>query len=541
MFDQDEDEKFKQMLGGILGDGPSPIEAESGPLGQMAQPQQPDAPGGGSMLSQPYMPQSSGPSGLSGYTPPPPAAAPQYLDHVQGHQFGAGDVAMLGGILAAILGGGKHRGEIAGSLAGQYGGAMMQANARADQRNQQVDQYNSQLASKDTGLERWKADQMAKQYAGNLKTRGDELALQKSREERIAEAQMAEAMKDPVAEAEAIAKARAGVALDTKRQENDMEVGTREKLGLILGKQRAEFGAPTGKGAAAGGGMNDPMKALKAKLAQAQLDGIDAGTVDPLTGKPKELPKTPAQTEREDKLNTALAPFEGTEVGDMSVWKPIASDKTTREKSRRDDAALSGALPALDAMIKLRENNGTNTGFGKEGGEVSAAYDVERGKVESALGVLKNIGVISPTEAENLSKTIPTLGPGLSDVSRMLPEAWGGGDSTLGKLKGARAEWEDLVSRGRSKYGLKAKSSGGGEQDLGTSDSGIKFSVDKGAESKFNAGEAGGFGPGDSTGKPDSGQRTVTITYTDGETESFTGSDADIQRLRGKSAVRSVQ
>jgi len=511
----DEDEKFKQMLGGIIGDGPAPYDTTTGFEQQS--------------LTPPVMPQSAG-GGFPGYTPPPAAAAPAYLDHVQGHQFGGADVAMLGGILAALLGGGKHRGEIAGSLAGQYGGAVMQANARADQRNQQVDQYNSQLASKDDPLERWKADMQAKQYAGNLQARGKELELQQQREQRIADAQAAEDAKDPVEQARLIEEARQGVRLDTKRKENDMDVGTREMLGEILGKQKQQYASPTG----AGVGSNDPMKELKRKQAAAIQAGIDAGTIDPITLKPVEKPKTPAQIAAEDKLNTALAPFEGTEVGDMSVWKPIASDKTTREKSRRDDAALAGALPALDAMIKLREENGAESGFGARSGEVTGAYDVERGKVESALGVLKNIGVISPSEAERLAKTIPTLSPGLSDVSRIVPESWGGGDSTLGKLKGARSEWEDLVSRGRAKYGLRGKSSSGNEEPIGETDSGIKFSVDKDAEAKFNG---GGFGPGNSTGKPtDGGKRLVTMSK-GGVTESQELTDEQIRKAQLKGWV----
>lgn len=531
--DPNDDEKFRQMLGGIIGQGPAPYDVQT----SMEQPPQPDQ----SQLSAPYMPQGAAPGGIGGYTPPPAAGEPAFLDHVQGHQFGGGDVAMLGGILAALLGGGKHRGEIAGSLAGQYGGAVMQNNARADDRNQKIDQYNNTLENKaNDPLDRWKAEQTAKYQVGSLKTRGDELGLQQTREGRIAAQQAAEDAKDPVAEAERIAKARAGVELDTTRQKNDMEVGTREMLGQILGKQKGEYAAPGGKAGAA----DSPEKALKHRLAQNALAGMDDGTVDPLTGKPVVKlgddgnpikPPTPASRLKEKQLADALAPYEGTEVADESVWKPVASNPTVREKSRRDDAALSSAVPALDAMIKLREDNGTNTGFGEEGGKVSASYDVERGKVESALGVLKNIGVISPTEAENLSKTIPTLGPGLSDLSRMV----GQGDSTLGKLEGSRDEWTKLIERGRAKYGLKAKSGGGGEQDLGGTDSGIKFSVDPKAEAKFNE---GGFGPGDSTGKPSAGgKRMVTVTAADGRTAQQELSEDEINELRSDKRVKSVQ
>lgn len=511
---QDEDERFRQMLGGIIGSGPAPYDVTT----SMEQPAQ-------QQLSAPYMPQSAR-TGFGGYTPPPAAAPPQYLDHVQGHQFGAGDVAMLGGILAALLGGGKNRGAIAGSLAGQYGGAMMQANARADQRNQQVDQYNSQLAAKDDPLERWKADMMGKQAVGNLKARGDELELQKSREERIAAAQAAEDAKDPIEQARLIEEARAGVRLDTKRKENDMDVGTREMLGLILGKQKAQFAAP-------GGGSNDPMKELKRKQAEALQAGIDDGSIDPTTLKPKAKlddegnpikPPTPASAAAAKKLQDALAPFEGTEVADESVWKPVASNPNIREKSRRDDAALSAAVPALQRMAELRKKYGTENGFGEDSGNVRAQYDVENAKVQSALGVLKNIGVISVTEAENIAKTIPTMGFGPSDLSRLIPKSLGGGDSTLGKLKGAASEWEDLVERGRAKYGLRRQSAAPAEEPIGESaDGGIKFSVDTDAEKRFNAGEG-------------SGTRSVTMSK-NGVTETHELTDAQIQKAKLKGWV----
>jgi hypothetical protein len=523
MFEDDEDEKFRQMLGGIIGSGPASYDVTT----SMEQPDQ-------TQLSAPYMPQSAG--GMYGYTPPPAAGPAAQLDHVQGHQFGAGDLAMLGGIVAALLGGGRHRGEIAGSLAGSYGGAVMQANARADQRNQQIDQFNAVQAAKDDPLARWKADQEAQYRAGSLKARGDELALQKTREERIAAAQAAEDIKDPVEEAKRVAQARADVALDTRRRENDMEVGTREMLGEILGKQRAKYAAP-------GSAADTPEAKLKRKLAENALAGMESGAVDPLTGKPivpKDAdgnpikPQTPASKAAADKLAAGLAPFEGTEVADESVWKPIASNPTIREKSRRDDAALSGALPAIDRMIALREQNGAETGFGEDSGKVTAAYDVERGKMESALGVLKNIGVISPTEAANLSKTIPTLDPKFSDVSRLV----GAGDSTLGKLKGLRKEWADLVERGRAKYGLRAKTTPT-EEPIGDSpDGAIKFSVDTDKKARFDSGE--GFG-GAPTGKPpasqaaptDGGKRLVTMHKGDiTDTQELT--EEQIQKLKLK-------
>ena len=519
--DQDEDEKFRQMLGGILGSGPAPYDVTTSMEQPPQSPQQPQ-------LSAPYMPQSA-PAGLGGYTPPPAAGPPQYLDRVQGHQFGGGDIAMLGGILAALLGGGKHRGEIAGSLAGQYGGAIMQNNARADARNQEVDQYNSQLAAKDNPLERWKADMMGKQALGNLKARSDEMELQKSREARIAAAQDAESAKDPAEEARRIAAARADVDLETTRKKNDMEVGTREMLAKILGK--GQFAAPPGGSNASANGSSDPTKELKRKLAENALKGIEDGTVDPLTGKTSLKlddqgtpikPKTAAQAAKEKVTDALLTPFEGTEVSDEAQWRAVAQDKTTREKSRRDDAALSGAVPALKRMAELREKYGTESGFGEDSGKVRAEYDVENAKVQSALGVLKNIGVISPTEADNIAKTIPTMGPGLSDIARAIPKSMGGGDSTLGKLKGAASEWEGLVERGRAKYGLRSKSAASAEQPIGESaDGGIKFSVDTDAEKRFNAAEQ----------PTDGGKKLVQLISPSGKRGSRELSDSELQGL----------
>lgn len=512
---EDDDEKFRQMLGSILGNGPAPYDVTT----SMEQPER-------SQLSAPYMPQSA-PS-MGGYTPPPAAAAPPYLDHVQGHQFGAGDIAMLGGILAALIGGGKHRGEIAGSLAGQYGGAIMQNNARADQRNQQVDQYNSQLAAKDDPLERWKADMMGKQAVGNLEARNKELGLQQSREDRIAAAQAAEDAKDPVEQARLIEEARAGVRLDTKRKENDMDVGTREMLGLILGKQKAQFAAP-------GGGSNDPMKELKRKQAAALQAGIDDGSIDPTTLKPKAKlddegnpikPKTAAQVAAGEKADLLATPFPGSVVDNDQAWRAANLTPAEREKNKKYFTGVQQVRNSLQRMIQLREDNGTEIL-----GRAKSDYDAA---LTAAIGGFTQIGqsgVLNGGEFARYKDFIPGISPHLNDVTRLV----GGNDPTLEQLKGVKDSVDALASDGLRTIGIsfdsKVKPSGSKEQPIGESaDGGIKFSVDTDAEKRFNAGEGSG-----------SGTRTVMITYTDGETESFTGTDEQINKLRGKSAVRSVQ
>lgn len=505
MFDQDEDEKFRQMLGGILGSGPAPYDVTT----SFEQPEQ-------TQLSAPYMPQSSIGAGMGGYTPPPAAAAPQYLDHVQGHQFGAGDIAMLGGILAALIGGGKHRGEIAGSLAGQYGGAIMQNNARADARNQQVDQFNAQLAAKDDPLARWKADQEAQYRAGSLRAREKELKLQEDREGRIAAAQDAEAAIDPVEQARKIAQARADVDIATQRQKDDMTAGLREKLGLITGKQKADaagFGAP-------GGAAVDPSKLLKKKLAENALAGMEDGTYGP-DGKPKEKPKTPAQIAAEEKGDLLTTPFPGLKVEEPQAWAAANMTPTERRKNLAYFNGVQQVNNSLQRMIELREQNGTEIL-----GRAKSDYDAA---LTAAIGGFTQIGqsgVLNGGEFARYKDFIPGIGPHLNDVMRL-----GGGDPTLEQLKGVQDSVKALAGDGLRSIGISfdenVKPTGSKEKPLGTSaDGGIKFSVDPEAEAKFNQG---------------GGTRTVTVTYTDGETEEFTGTEDQIQKLRGKSAVRSVQ
>lgn len=506
MYGEDEDEKFRQMLGGILGNGPAPYDVTTSM-------EQPDAP---SALSVPYMPQSA-PSGMGGYTPPPAASAPQYLDHVQGHQFGAGDVAMLGGILAALLGGGKHRGEIAGSLAGQYGGAIMQNNARADQRNQQVDQFNAQLAAKDDPLARWKADQEAQYRAGSLKARDKELALQQTREDRIGAAQDAEAAIDPVEQARKIAQARADVDIATQRQKDDMTAGLREQLGVITGKQRADagFGAPGGK-------PLDPSKVLRNRQAQAALDGIDAGTVDPLTGKPKLptdedgnpiKPKTAAQVAAGEKADLLATPFPGMKIDDNDAWRASNTTPAAREKNLKYFNGVQQVNNSLARMIKLREDNGTEIL-----GRAKSDYDAA---LTAAIGGFTQIGqsgVLNGGEFARYKDFIPGIGPHLNDVMRL-----GGGDPTLEQLKGVQDSVKALAGDGLRSIGgsfdESVKPSGSKEKSLGTSaDGGIKFSVDPEAEAKFNQG---------------GGTRTVTMTK-NGVTDTQDLTEDQIQKLKLK-------
>lgn len=529
----DEDEKFKQMLGGIIGDGPAPYDTTTGFEQQS--------------LTPPVMPQSAG-GGFPGYTPPPAAAAPAYLDHVQGHQFGGADVAMLGGILAALLGGGKHRGDIAGALAGQYGGAVMQANGRADQRNQQIDQYNSQLASKDDPLERWKADMQAKAQVGNMSLRQKELDAQAAREQRIADHQALEDARDPIADATRQHQGFADIDVETSKKKYAAELEMRTKLAKILGK--GQFAAPGGKE------DDDPVKLLKKKEAQALLDGINNGTIDPTTGKPfppkadpndvpvegdidpaTGKPYTQAALDRLIARRNSKQGIPGADITDQTAYERFVSSSPGNLKHLSDDVSQSAQVQDKIQQLKdLRDqpysqaNRDTYTSI--------MNYLIGD---ESKAG---STGVLSGTEYERylkpMAKYSPKDSPGrqvlnasLLDMPGAIKDVYFDGEDPDGdRLDQLAASFAKGADAKLGAYGIrikaKKKADPSKEQPIGESSSGIKFSVDKDAEAKFNAG--GGFGPGDSTGKPtDGGKKLVTMSK-GGVTESHELTPEQIQK-----------
>lgn len=514
-YDPEEEERQRKLLGGLLG-GITPQEPTAAP----SEAPQPMAAMGLVAPDTSFMQQ--GPEGLGGYKPPP-AAKPEFMDRVQsGHEFGVGDVAMLGGILAALLGGGKNGGSIAGALAGSYGQGIMGDMQNRNERNAQIDTYNNKLANQNTELDQWKADQEAQLQHGNLQARNKGLTLEQERERRIAERLAlqddpeSELNQGEVTQAERLARARSGVSIEEAQKRSDIELNQRKVLAELLGKGSAKHAAPPGKG----GASADPIKALKAREAAAKLAGIDAGTFDPLTGKPigddGEKPLTPPQKLAREKYDSLKTPIPGLEIDDEEAWAASVTTPGGREKIQKYWQGVQQTKNALGRMKKLREENGIEVM-----GEQKAAYDAALTAAIGGFTQIGNSGVLNGGEFARYKDMIPGMAPRLADAGRLI----GGEDQTVAELTGVMSEVDSLAADGLAVAGVRPGS--GGSKKAGAPGGGSKAKL----------------GDGFSEGAPSSaaGPRTVTVTYTDGETEQVEADAAGIAKLKAHPDVRSVQ
>lgn len=519
-FDPDEEEKKRQLLGGLLG-GITPQE----PAGPTEEPQPMATPG----LQAPdtsFM--QSGQQGLGGYTPPPAAQSPEFLQKVQsGHEFGAGDIAMLGGIIAALVAGGKNGGAIAGGLAGQYGQGVIGDMQQRNQRNAEIDVYNNKLANQDTELARWEKDQEAQLSYGNLEARKTGQDLEKQHIELQKARMEAEANPDSPAAQAKLAQLQKKLEIEGEaevgvyQKKSDIELNQRKLLAELVGARggRAASGhaAPTGKGAA----PTDPVKALRAKEAAAKLAGIDAGTYDPVTGKPisgdtGEKPLTPPQKLAREKYDALKTPIPGLEIEDEEAWAASVTTPGARDKVAKYWQGVQQTKNALSRMKTLREANGAEM-FG----EKKAAYDAALTAAIGGFTQIGNSGVLNGGEFARYKDMIPGMAPRLADVGRLV----GGEDQTVAELTGVMSEVDSLAADGLAVAGVRP---GSGKSKGGPAAS-------KGSKATPSA----GFSEGEpSTGVTSGGKRLVTMKHSKtGKTDSQELDEASIQALTRKGWV----
>lgn len=442
----------------------------------------------------------------------PPAYTPEPMQHVPDRGFGIQDVGMLGAIIAAAFAGKHGRAAIPGMI-GSYAQSYGQDADRRNAQNQRIDMYNAQQAEQNNPRAQWFQDQRAAQSAAeldmqkqNLLERRRGLDLQTRQEERIAAEAQRQAAIDPIEQARQRAQALADVDIEKHRKLNDMDVGTREMLGEILGRQRGT------RGAASTGGAKpvDPAKELKRRQAQAALDGIDAGTVDPLTGKPKEAPEKPlTPTEQRKRADEDLLrePVGETEVipGRERDWQAQVITPGNRDKIRIYEQGVNQTIRSLQKMKEIRDRVGPEMM-----GTDKSTYD---SLLTAAIGGYTQIGqsgVLNGGEFARYKDFIPGIGPKASDL---LP-----GDNTSDELQGVIDATKRLASDGLGSVGLRFKSKpvGGGQQ---------------------KAGPQSGFGNAPSDG----GTRTVTVTMKDGRKKTGPASAAMIEELKNDPDVESVQ
>jgi len=442
----------------------------------------------------------------------PPAYSPEPMQHVPDRSFGVQDVGMLAAIIGAALVGGKHGRQAIPGMIGSYAQSYGQDADRRDARNQQIDMYNAQQAERHNPRQQYFEDQRSAQSAGeldlqkqNLLARNRGLDLQTKQEERIAAAAAAEAAIDPVQRTRDLAQARADVDLDLTRKKADVEVGTREMLGIITGNQRRA--AAGGKGTT--GPAASPGKQLKNVRDQAMLDGIKDGSIDPITGKPKEQALTPTEQRKRSDEDLLREPVGETEVipGRERDWQAQVITPGNRDKIRIYEQGVNQTIRSLTKMKEIRDRVGVE-GWGTE----KSNYDA---LLTAAIGGYTQIGqsgVLNGGEFARYKDFIPGIGLKASDA---LP-----GDNTSDELQGVIDATKRLASDGLGSVGLRFKSkpvSGGAKQKAGP-------------QSSF--GEA----PQDGGGK-----RMVTIRTKDGRTKQTELTDAAIQELQSDPRIESVQ
>lgn len=379
------------------------------------------------------------------YTPPPAAADPMYQQKVGKREFGFGDIAMLGGILASLA---TKKPGIAGALAGQYGGAVMQDSARRDAQNADIERFNAKLASENDPLDRWQKEQAAKLGAANVEARNAETEVQRSREDRMARLAADEAdPESPLNQAKLTYQQKlADIELNQRKALG--EASTAEKIRVLAEAGKYKGGRGAGKGSAAPKPVS-ATKELAEYKARAELERLQSGDA-PQAG------MTAAQQAAKEKRDALRVPFDGYVVADDALWDATVLTPNIREKLRASDAQLATADDALREMADIRKQYGGESAmFGDA--EAVGRYNTAKSKLSAAIGEIKNIGVVSPTEMAVINdENIPTLDKSPRD---MLNKAFG--DNKLGLLEGTRKGIQAARYNTAKRYGLAPDTSAG--------------------------------------------------------------------------------
>lgn len=521
----DEDELLSRLL---ASQGPQtpPMDAAPGPM-RFRPPEMPGGEGGDA----------------SGFRPPPPANTPEPMQREGGRTPGLDDLLMLGAILGSAA---LNKPEISLQLAGAYGSGLMQDRERRASRNQQIDDYNAQMQAKDPELQRWKAEQEAlgaynsnRLQQGNLEARNRGLDLEGGRQAMLKQ-QYADANdinsaanQTEIAKAKALAEARSSADIATAEGRNASDLQTRRAMGAegLLFAPKSAAAAADKPRTVKQQYEDERYGMLRSLLGDGKLDPAtqkppvaapdDGGAeMDPSTGKPY----TAAALAKKAQTDALMLPFEGTRVANDEAWRGKVLSPTIKDKLARDDASIAGALPAIDAMIKLRKRHGAETGIGRESADVVAQYNLQKGKVESAIGTLKTMGVLQPSDILRVEKMIPQIGwEGRDLIDKVNPFA--AGDTKLGSLEGAEAAFRDMLAATRKSYGLEADSGGAKPEAPGALD--VAATTGEQAQPGMTVEKA-------QSNATSGGQRLYTITTPSGQKGQKELTEAQANQLRAK-------
>ena len=425
MFGQnaDEDEEFNKMITQLAG------APRSGPMGSPED-----------FYAEQAQPQAATPSRQSIYTPPP-QVEPQYQQKLGGREFGIGDIAMLGGIVASLF---AKKPGVTAALAGQYGGAVMQDQGRRDQQNQEIERYNNKLANENDPMDRWQRDTAAKIQVGNLEARDAATALDREREERMAQRLADEAdPESPINQAK-LTRAQKLSEIEIAQRKAVGEMSLQEKLAVLAAEQKGRAVKGGYRGGGGGGtapakpGEETPEQKLKRLKIEKELAALESGA------------PTATQAKRDAERDALLEPLAGYEVADENLWRGTAESPNIKDKYANTFIQFGIARDALQRMAQIREEYGGESAKWGDA-EAVAAYNTAAAAVTSAFGQIKNIGVISPTEMSVINtENLPKLDKRWRDIFNK-----GLGDDVLGQLKGTLGELEKQTDARAAKIGLR--------------------------------------------------------------------------------------
>lgn len=183
-------------------------------------------------------------------------------------------------------------------------------------------------------------------------------------------------------------------------------------------------------------------RANKAAAARARMIAEETGIVDPETGKRV----SPAQDVQQRKLDELRAPVPGTYIRDDPAWNAAMMTPGNRQKLVGVVGLYESAQDALEQLIALRKEHGTEL-FGQAAGEADA---LQR-RIVSAYTQIGHSGVLNAGEWQQYSAMIPNLSARMSDVARLVP---GMGDPTLSRLKGLQRSTTGAIDRSLSPWGI---------------------------------------------------------------------------------------
>lgn len=185
--------------------------------------------------------------------------------------------------------------------------------------------------------------------------------------------------------------------------------------------------------------------------ARARAGGGGGGArtvVDPDTGdEVEELSAGAVRAITEKRRGSLATPIPGTEVVDAPAWQASVQTPAARGQVATLTRGYRQVTDAVDKMIALREQYGTEL----IDSEAKTAYNLAQKAAIGGYTQIGNSGVLNAGEFQRYADDIPNIGLKPTDALRM----FGGDDVTLEQLKGLKSASEASIDAALGTYGLR--------------------------------------------------------------------------------------